>query len=130
MSLTLKLPGRRALSEFRLSKLLHQAKQHLPGLTGVRTQFWHFIHLRQALSKAELSTLQKLLTYGPASRDEHLEDDLLLVVPRRGTISPWASKATDIVRHCGLEAVERIERDTAYRLEGIAASKLSAAQRG
>src|SRR6185503_8945256 len=29
MSLTLKLPGRRALSEFRLSKLRHQVKQHL-----------------------------------------------------------------------------------------------------
>jgi len=31
-------------------------------------------------------------------------------VPRLGTISPWASKATDIARNCGLERVLRIER--------------------
>jgi phosphoribosylformylglycinamidine synthase len=129
MSLTLKLPGRRALSEFRLSKLRHQVKQHLPGLTGIRTQYWHFVHLRQPLSEAQLATLRELLTYGPAAHDEHIDDDLLLVVPRLGTISPWASKATDIVLHCGLDAVERIERGTAYRLEGIAASKLASAQR-
>ena len=41
---------------------------------------------------------------------------LLLVVPRFGTISPWSSKATDIARHCGLDAVRRLERGIAYRL--------------
>jgi phosphoribosylformylglycinamidine synthase len=39
---------------------------------------------------------------------------LFLVTPRLGTLSPWASKATDIARHCGLEQVLRIERGTAY----------------
>ena len=128
MSLTLKLPGRRALSEFRLSKLLHQAKQRLPGLTGVRTQYWHFAKLRRPLSDSESATLHALLTYGPAAREEHLEDDLLLVVPRIGTISPWASKATDIARQCGIDAVERIERGTAYRLEGLELRALKSAQ--
>ena len=129
MSLTLKLPGRRALSEFRLNKLLVQAKQQLPGLIGVRTQFWHFAKLRRPLSDAESATLQALLTYGPASREEHLEDELLLTVPRIGTISPWASKATDIARQCGIDALERIERGTAYRLEGLAARTLTPARR-
>src|SRR5690606_16705653 len=40
----------------------------------------------------------------------------LLAVPRPGTISPWSSKATDIARACGLDAVERIERGTWYAL--------------
>src|SRR5690606_33121387 len=37
-----------------------------------------------------------------------------LVTPRLGTISPWASKATDIARHCGLPQVRRIERGVRY----------------
>ncbi len=38
------------------------------------------------------------------------------MVPRPGTISPWSSKATDIVRNCGLDVVKRIERGIGYRL--------------
>ena len=36
--------------------------------------------------------------------------DAYWVVPRLGTISPWASKATDIAKICGLPQVRRIER--------------------
>jgi phosphoribosylformylglycinamidine synthase len=36
-------------------------------------------------------------------------------MPRLGTVSPWASKATDIARNCGL-ALHRVERVTEYRL--------------
>ena len=36
---------------------------------------------------------------------------------RPGTISPWSSKATDIALHCGLEAVERLERGVAFYIE-------------
>ncbi len=36
---------------------------------------------------------------------------------RPGTISPWASKATDIARICGLENIARIERATALWIE-------------
>lgn len=129
MSLTLTLPGRRALSNFRLHKLLTQAKKLLPGLTGVRTQYWHFVKLKQPLSDSQAATLRALVTYGPAAREEHVESGVLLVVPRPGTLSPWASKATDITRQCGLEAVERIERGTAFALQGLAPRDLTAAQR-
>jgi len=137
MSLILKLPGRRALSDFRLSKLFHQLKQQLPGLTGILTQYWHFAKLRRPLSDAETAALERLLAYGSALRpgakqaagEERLERDILLVVPRLGTLSPWASKATDIARQCGLQAVERIERGTAFRLEGLTPAKLKPTQR-
>ena len=55
-----------------------------------------------------------LLRYG----DDYagpLEGTLIVVAPRLGTVSPWASKATDIAHNCGL-AVRRIERVTEYRL--------------
>ncbi|MEN9551141.1 MAG: Phosphoribosylformylglycinamidine synthase, partial [Pseudomonadota bacterium] len=40
----------------------------------------------------------------------------LCVSPRLGTVSPWASKATDIAHNCGL-SVRRIERLVSYRLK-------------
>src|SRR6185437_2974972 len=70
------------------------------------------------LSAQELGILQRLLTYGPrieaALREG--EGELLIVVPRPGTVSPGSSKATDIAHVCGLQAVRRIERGIAYRL--------------
>jgi phosphoribosylformylglycinamidine synthase len=47
---------------------------------------------------------------------------MLLVVPRLGTISPWSSKASDIARHCGLDAVNRIERGIAFYVDREALS--------
>ena len=38
----------------------------------------------------------------------------LIVVPRPGTISPWSSKATDIIHNCGLDKVHRVERGIVY----------------
>ena len=48
-----------------------------------------------------------------------------MITPRIGTISPWASKATDIAQNCGIAGVERIERGTAIYLSG----SLNAAER-
>ncbi len=32
------------------------------------------------------------------------------ITPRKGTISPWSSKATDIFRNCGISGIRRVER--------------------
>src|SRR4029453_10338329 len=89
-----------------------------PGhtITGLTAVFWHFVEVSRELTSAERVTLEGLLHYGP--RDEVTGDSghLLLVVPRPGTLSPWSSKATNIARNCGLAAVRRIERGTAYYL--------------
>ena len=42
----------------------------------------------------------------------------VLVIPRAGTISPWSSKATDIVRNCGFPHVRRVERGTLWLISG------------
>ncbi|MGC4084184.1 MAG: phosphoribosylformylglycinamidine synthase [Vicinamibacterales bacterium] len=42
---------------------------------------------------------------------------LYLVVPRPGTVSPWSSKATDIVHNAGLSMVRRVERGVAYYVD-------------
>ncbi|HET7197826.1 MAG TPA: phosphoribosylformylglycinamidine synthase [Burkholderiales bacterium] len=119
----LKLRGPRALSEFRLAKLLEVLKKVDPAVRSVSAGFWHFVETARALEGAERRVLERLLDYGPPAPDA--QGALYLVVPRPGTISPWSSKATDIARNCGLAAVARIERGTAFRVAsqkpGIAA---------
>ena len=110
----LSLPGRKALSDFRLDKLLSAIGTAVPAVTGLDARLWHFVHVVRPLHDEEQAILARILTYGPHTEADQQEGDMLLVVPRIGTISPWSSKATDIAHHCGLEAVERIERGIAY----------------
>jgi phosphoribosylformylglycinamidine synthase len=117
VSEVLALRGRAALSPFRVAKLLAAVAAARPqhGITAVSARYWHFVETAHPLSARERATLERLLTYGPAGDgDEGVAAPDLLVVPRFGTISPWSSKATDIVHNCGLEAVTRVERGIAY----------------
>ncbi len=125
MSHILKLRGGAALSQFRLEKLLAAAAEAgLPDLS-LKAEFWHFAESETPLSTEQQGTLGKLLSYGEAPYAETPEGELFLVTPRLGTLSPWASKATDIARHCGLEQVQRIERGTAFwvKTSGISLSE-------
>jgi phosphoribosylformylglycinamidine synthase len=109
----IRLRGRSALSPFRLDKLHAALTQTLPGVS-VTAEFWHFANVSRPLDAHERERLVRLLEYGPKSPPAPEAGTLLLVVPRIGTLSPWSSKATDILQHCGLEAVERVERGIAY----------------
>ncbi len=119
------LRGRSALSAFRLQKLLHAVSDSLPGIR-IAAEYWHFVQVDSALSPAEQERLARILTYGPHATEVAENGQLLLVVPRLGTLSPWSSKATDIARHCGLEKVARIERGVAYWVSGGRDGALSA----
>lgn len=118
----LRLRGSAALSTFRLDKLRSALQERAPALGSLRAEFWHFVDIAAPLEPAQMTALERLLHYG--ARDAGQLPDvsraaqlLALVVPRFGTISPWSSKATDIARHCGLEAVRRIERGIAYYVD-------------
>ena len=116
MPTVLRLRGARALSEFRLAKLLPQLQALQPGIRSVAAEFWHFAECESPLPAAEAATLEKLLRYGEAPGAPP-RGELFLVVPRLGTISPWSSKATDIARNCGLAGVARLERGTAFWID-------------
>jgi HoxN/HupN/NixA family high-affinity nickel-transporter len=62
--------------------------------------------------------LTQLLDYGPpaSDADQQASGFVLRVLPRLGTISAWASKATDIAHNCGFAQVQRIERGIRYVL--------------
>ncbi len=119
----LKLPGGTALSDFRLDKLNAVLDAAGSGLRVRATQLWHFVEVTHPPTVDEQQTLDRLLRYGPEGPPPgDLRKTVVLVTPRLGTISPWSSKATDIARQCGLDVVRRIERGTAYHLEGDGSS--------
>ena len=114
MSEFIMLRGRSALSDFRLSKLLHSIRAFMPEIKAIHAEFRHFVSSPRKLSPQEMAILDRLLEYGPKSEMPKHDGEMVLVLPRIGTISPWSSKATDIARHCGLDFVERIERGVAF----------------
>ncbi|RQW26036.1 phosphoribosylformylglycinamidine synthase [Rhodobacteraceae bacterium CH30] len=121
MSYILKLRGGAALSSFRLEKLLDAALDAgLPKL-AISAEFWHFADSSEALTEQEQAVLAQLLTYGAPLLSAPAAGELFLVTPRLGTLSPWASKASDIASHCGLEKIRRIERGVAFYIDGAAA---------
>jgi phosphoribosylformylglycinamidine synthase len=109
--------GGNALSPFRAQALLTKLQAVVPGLHAVSARHVHWVASDAALDRAAHDKLSALLRYGePAAADSGTA--LVVVMPRLGTVSPWASKATDIARNCGLAGVHRIERVTEFRLAG------------
>jgi phosphoribosylformylglycinamidine synthase len=110
------LPGSNALSAFRTQRLLSQLQAVEPAIIGVTGRFLHFIDAPVASSQDEIGRLTALLTYGEPFSGA-AEGDEFVVIPRFGTISPWASKATDIVHNCGMTHIRRVERGVSYRVQ-------------
>ncbi len=110
----LSLRGSAALSPFRLSKILDVLKSSAPSVSHIYAEFVHFSFSDDALSESQQNTLKQILTYGPRANKEAPAGELFLVIPRIGTISPWASRATDIAQHCGLNTIKRLERGIAF----------------
>jgi phosphoribosylformylglycinamidine synthase len=112
MSRVIYLKGGAALSDFRVKKLLDGLK--VQGISEVSADFRYFVELKGDLAAADLAFLCDLLHAEPHTP----EADVVLVIPRLGTVSPWSSKATDIAANCGLTGVIRIERGICWRLAG------------
>ncbi len=108
------LEGGNALSTFRAQQLQPALQAIHPKITGIAARFVHLVATDTAPTPAERDRLAALLTYGDAYAGP-ADGPTIIVTPRLGTVSPWASKATDIARNCGL-AIRRVERVTEYRL--------------
>ncbi|MBX3612039.1 MAG: phosphoribosylformylglycinamidine synthase [Burkholderiaceae bacterium] len=111
----LMLAGQPALSEFRLGRLLEQLRRIDVRAVGLDARFVYAVWSDQPLTVDGQARLAALLEVAvdaatPAGQP-------IWVVPRLGTVSPWASKATDIAHNCGMTGVRRIERGIEFRVE-------------
>ncbi len=110
--------GISALSDFRVQQLLPALQSIHDKITDISARFVHLVATDVPPAEALKAQLQALLSYGePCAPAKGKSDESLcfVVSPRFGTVSPWASKATDIAHNCGLP-VKRIERITQYQL--------------
>ncbi len=110
------LEGVTALSPFRLQRLETRLQSLVPALriTGA----WHVYFIDTDAGRTpELPTLRRILQAEgePAARESGALSRF--VVPRLGTLSPWSSKATELVRGAG-QPVKRVERGLRIDLEG------------
>ncbi|MCC9646372.1 phosphoribosylformylglycinamidine synthase [Rubrivivax sp. JA1029] len=106
--------GGNALSPFRSRSLLTRLQSACPRISAVAARHVHWAAFDAEPDAATRERLAALLAVGDPY-DGPSEGELVVVMPRLGTVSPWASKATDIAHNCGL-AVHRVERVTEYRL--------------
>jgi phosphoribosylformylglycinamidine synthase len=111
--------GGNALSPFRAAALLARIREVAPAVADVSARYVHVVAADRPLDEATTATVTRLLTYGdayrPASQGLPGAEVTIVVAPRLGTVSPWASKATDIAHSCGVD-IHRVERVTEYHL--------------
>ncbi|MFA7666231.1 MAG: phosphoribosylformylglycinamidine synthase, partial [Burkholderiaceae bacterium] len=107
----LTLPGQPALSDFRIAHLLERLRRIDVRVAAVEVRYEHYVWADREPTADEQARLRALLD-APDGRPAVLEPGAarFWTVPRLGTVSPWASKASEIVRNCGIAYVRRIER--------------------
>ncbi|WP_373753014.1 phosphoribosylformylglycinamidine synthase, partial [Neisseria weixii] len=120
MSVVLPLRGVTALSDFRVEKLFQKAAATGLPEAKLESEFWYFVSSENTLDAETVEKLQALLEAESVAETPKPANGLhlFLITPRLGTISPWASKATNIAENCGLEGIGRIERGMAVWIRG------------
>jgi phosphoribosylformylglycinamidine synthase len=123
------IAGQPFLTDFQTQQLINQFAQKTDlNVTQISTQ-QVFVLSRELLGEEQKKALDLLGVKEQTSLEAATERQIQLIVsPRFGTISPWASKATDIFNNCELK-INRIERVIVYTLtlEGATEDKLPTA---
>ena len=115
--------GPPALSPFRRTALIEHCRDTVPGLTDLDADYVFAASLRRHPDALTQEWLARVLDVAVPTPDSTAgaqtvseSSPRLTFWPRPGTISPWSSKATDILHNCGLDVVRRVERGIVFRL--------------
>ena len=104
--------GPPALSSLRRRSLLARCQRCAPEVEDLSATYFYAVQCARALTDDEMAQLMRILDVD-ATLPERAHNEVA-IGPRPGTTSPWSSKATDILKNCGLEFVRRVERGTLY----------------
>ena len=96
------LRGGAASTPFRLQQQLQSVQLIAPDITSLASFWIYFTEKSGVLPSDQIGLLRQLLSVEEALSSTYKLDEQIIISPRIGTISPWSSKATDIVEHCGL----------------------------
>ncbi|NLF39132.1 phosphoribosylformylglycinamidine synthase [bacterium] len=119
------LTGTTAFSSFRVNALRAAMRAAAPaaGIASFDAHWLYFIETDGGLDEATMDKARALL----GAHRVFPGGDGFIVTPRKGTISPWSSKATDIFHNCGLDAVKRVERGIYFEVRSAGGALLSPA---
>ena len=107
------LIGSDAYSPFRLDAIKDAIAKLDPALGPVEIDAKWVYALKM---KDESFPAEELQRAGVLLNAEGQCDDAdFFVTPRKGTISPWSTKATDIFHNCDLKSIERVERGIRFK---------------
>lgn len=107
------LIGSDAYSPFRLDAIKDAIAKLDPALGPVEIDAKWVYALKM---KDESFSVEELQRAGVLLNAEGQCDDAdFFVTPRKGTISPWSTKATDIFHNCDLKSIERVERGIRFK---------------
>ena len=118
------LDGLTALSAFRLERINRELTRVSPHSRVAAAWNVYFVATDPGGAAPDSARLCEVLRAVPGAP----KDASLWVVPRLGTISPWSSKATDILHGCGFP-VRRVEHGSAYSIESAPATDTPAWQK-
>ena len=117
--------GEPACSPFRLEALREGLARALPELgdkVSLTADFVYLLDMQSPLPPRQEQRACELLNAvaqpPPAGG--------FFVTPRKGTISPWSSKATVILHNCGITGVRRVERGIRYVVTDSAGAVVAA----
>lgn len=123
--------GAHALSSFREQALVRTIAERAPALDIERieaVQVYPVLWKAGGITPEQMGLLEEIVG-ATFEAESSQKEGTFFVMPRRGTISPWSSKATEILNRCGLKRVARIEAGIRFTVVGrngaIAAERLS-----
>jgi phosphoribosylformylglycinamidine synthase len=104
------------LSDFRTDALIRALAAEEPALRIARIETTTIYLVETAPAPAPALWPRVAALLGTDHRIEPVVRDGFFVTPRKGTLSPWSSKATDIFHNCGLQEVRRVEKGVLSRV--------------
>ncbi len=111
------LSGTAAFSQFRLDALRAALGAVAPAFSHADISATWVYALQPQGEGPDVDTCARAVLLLSATGDEPaLGAGDFYVTPRKGTISPWSSKATDIFRNCGLVGIARVERGIRFHV--------------
>lgn len=107
------LLGREALPPYKAQQLREELMNRLPQIESIQAHFCYLVETTAPLAEQKKIELENILE----AQNKPVESGLncFWTLPRRGTVSPWSSKAKDILARIGLKEVIRLEQGVCYK---------------
>ncbi len=104
----LALKGTTVFSDFRLKALIKALQDALESSAEIQVDS-NYLYLLEITDELDHIALERSCTLLDAQSFDGFQNGFY-IAPRKGTISPWSSRATEVLNNCGVSSVKRVER--------------------